>query len=225
MNQYLFDLSDPQVSEIIETIGRERLTKYFASTRSDKEALHLYQINGRLAKHIHDMIGGFEIALRNRISESIIKHHGREDWYKCRSFLMQLNKERRQNILEVRKRLKYESRKENTGRIIAGLTLHFWVSMHESKYRDNVWTPHLHKIWPKGENLKKVHKDLLKTRDLRNRIAHHEPIFRDEWHDRADRIWTRFEQIAPVKAAWYKSRLKTKIDELKDECRIIIHQE
>jgi len=107
--------------------------------------------------------------------------------------------------------LKIDQRQERSGRVVAGLTFHFWVSLHENKYRDSIWTPHLHKVWPKGENLKRVHKDLLKIRDLRNRIAHHEPIFNDKWQSRAVVIRQRFLQLSPEKATWYDERFQASI--------------
>ncbi|MBB4955679.1 hypothetical protein H4S14_003766 [Agrobacterium vitis] len=175
--------------------------------------MELYECNAQLSKHIYDLIGGFEVALRNRISSAIIEQYQREDWYRSRKFLMVLARERRANIAEVRKRLKIDQRQERSGRIVAGLTFHFWASLHENKYRDHIWTPYLHRIWPKGENLKKVHKDLLKIRDLRNRIAHHEPIFNEKWHNRVLVIRQRFSQLSPEKAGWYDERLRESISD------------
>lgn len=216
LNQYSSGLSDTEVATIIETIGRERLTYYLAQTASDREALSLYQVNGELSKHVHEVIGGFEIALRNLVAKSLASHLKRDDWYRCRAFMMKLSLDRRANVREVRYRLKTASRPERPGRVVAGLTFHFWVSMHEKKYRDLIWTPHLHKIWPTGENLKSVHRDLIKVRDLRNRIAHHEPIVADGWHRRADIIWDRFRQITPESAAWYQRRLSGQIASLRN---------
>lgn len=59
----------------------------------------------------------------------------------------------------------------------------------------------LRRAWSAGENIKRVHKDLLKIRDLRNRIAHHEPIFAERWRKRADIVWLRLEQLSPEKHA------------------------
>jgi Abi-like protein len=210
-NQYLFKLTSQETAAILASISRERLTTYLSVCSGERDALTLYECNAQLSKHIYDLVGGFEVALRNRVSSSIIDHYQREDWYRSRIFLMLLAKERRQNIAEVRKRLKIDKRQERSGRVVAGLTFHFWVSLHENKYRDSIWTPHLHRVWPKGENLKRVHKDLLKIRDLRNRIAHHEPIFKDQWHNRVSVICERFSQLSPEKAAWYDARLQASI--------------
>lgn len=219
-DQYLAGISDDDVERIIGIIGEERLTAYLDCTENRREALKLYALNARLSKHLLEVIGGLEIALRNAVSDSISDYYSRADWYRTRRFIRELAPERRQNLRETRKRLKAQNRKERPGRVVAGLTFHFWVAMHEKKYRDIIWTPHLHKIWPKGENLKRVHKDLSKIRDLRNRIAHFEPIFKDQWRGCVAVIWTRFDQIAPVKSAWYRQRLEVKIDELCRECGV-----
>lgn len=219
MDQYLNDLSENQVAEIVAALGQERLTAYRACTGTLREALHLYQINGRLAKHNHEVMGGFEIALRNRIAASIAHHYQRDDWYGCESFTRHLSPERLENLREIRARLKTQRKQEQPGRIISGLSFHFWVSLHENKYRDTLWTPHLYRVWPKGENLKRIHADLLMARDLRNRIAHHEPIFYAGWHDRIENIWQRFHQLSPTTATWYHQRLGAKIDVLRTACR------
>ena len=101
----------------------------------------------------------------------------RDDWYRARVFTQKLDVHRQKNIRDARKRLQDRGRKVDSGRIVSELTFQFWVALHERKYRDQFWIRFLRKIWPDGEDVRKLHKDLLKIRDLRNRIAHHEPVF------------------------------------------------
>lgn len=211
-SQYLAARTPDQIEAIIAGISRERLTTYIAATGSDVEALALYELNARLANCLHELIGGLEIELRNAVSRAIIEHFGRTDWYRARAFTSLLAPERRKNLREVRARLRSQNQAVRSGRVIAGLTFHFWVAMHENKYRDVLWTPFLRKLWPDGENIKKVHKDLLKIRDLRNRIAHHEPIFTARWRSRTGIIWTRLEQLSPEHHAWHADRVKPILD-------------
>ena len=220
-DQYIDDLSEADMENIYASIGEDRLSTFFRHTQTRREALDLYALNAGISKHVFELIGGFEIALRNAVSASIAEHHQRNDWYRARCFTQVLTGDRRANIREVRKRLAIRNRSERTGRIVAGLTFHFWVAMHEKKYRDTIWTPHLNKIWPKGENLKRVHKDLLKIRDLRNRIAHFEPVFDTIWLNRVDDIWARFDQVAPDKSAWYRHRMGDRIATSRQELSLI----
>lgn len=211
-DQYSIGIDVNNIDQLIETIGRERLTAYTDQTECYREALKLYALNARLSKHIFEAVGGFEVSLRNAISSTISSYYERDDWYRSKRFLSPAMVERRRNIHEVRKRLINDRREVRTGRIVAGLSFHFWVALHEKKHRDTIWTPYLHKIWPKGESIKDVHKDLLKIRDLRNRIAHFEPIFHEKWKNRVNLIWNRFDHISPEKSKWYKDRLEEKIN-------------
>ncbi len=213
-SQYLGDLSPDAVTSIVNAISRERLAAYISATQSDVEALALYEQNARLSNCLHELIGGLEVVLRNAVSGAIIDHFGREDWYRARAFTSLLALERRQNIREVRQRLKTQNQEERSGRVISGLTFHFWVAMHENKYRDVFWTPFLHRVWPAGENIKNVHKNLLKMRDLRNRIAHHEPIFAERWRQRSDIVWLRLKQLSPEKHNWFSNRVKPALDSI-----------
>lgn len=223
LNQYLSSLWDGEVDVIVRTIGPERFATYQATAGGNpRQALHLYELNARLSAHMHEVLGGLEVALRNAVSHSIAGHYQRADWFRCRDFLMKLSMERRTNIREVRRRIRSDGHREQPGRVIAGLTFHFWVALHENKYRDTVWTPHLHRIWPKGTNIKEVHKDLLKIRDLRNRIAHHEPVFAMRWSGRMELVWTRFDQIAPEKASWYRERCDSQIANLISTCALLM---
>jgi len=73
-NQYLFKQTPQEISTIIASIGRERLTTYLSVCGSERDALALYECNAHLSKHIYDLLGGFEVVLRNRVSSSIIDH-------------------------------------------------------------------------------------------------------------------------------------------------------
>lgn len=146
MHQYRIDISASETKAVVAAIGEDRLSTYRRHAPNDRSALDLYFLNTELSKHAYGLISGFEIALRNAVARSTSKHHAREDWYRARSFTRLLAPERRANIREVRRRLVTAGQEVRTGRIIAGLTFHFWVAMHENKYRDTIWTPHLHKI-------------------------------------------------------------------------------
>lgn len=168
----------------------------------------------QIAVCLHEVIGGLEVVLRNTVSEAIKDHFKRKDWYRARTFTSLLKPERRRNLYEVRKRLTERRQPVTSGRIVAGLTFHFWVEMHESKYRNTIWTPFLRTIWPDNTDIGHVHKDLLKIRDLRNRIAYHEPIFANPWRCRSDIIWLRLNQLSPSHHAWFEDRVRRTLDTL-----------
>ena len=195
--QYLESLDCNGIKELICGINVSRLVAYRETTASDVDALSLYQLNARLAGLMLETVGGFEIVLRNATAASIIDHFQRDDWYRARVFTQKLDVHRRKNIRDARKRLQDRCRKVDSGRIVSELTFHFWVALHERKYREQFWIRFLRKIWPDGEDVRKLHKDLLKIRDLGNRIAHHEPVFVPRWRTCSALVLRRLEQLSP----------------------------
>lgn len=87
----------------------------------------------------------------------------------------------------------YSSRKDlqnarrsapTTGKLIPELKFIFWQKMFTSRYDDHLWDHHLQRILPNMDVIKTIverrgliYNDLEQLRKLRNRIAHHEPIF------------------------------------------------
>jgi hypothetical protein len=71
-----------------------------------------------------------------------------------------------------------------TGKVIADLKFVFWEKMLTNRYDQRIWNGQLLKVFPNLNpsdpiNISriKIYSDLEKIRKLRNRIAHHEPIF------------------------------------------------
>ena len=70
------------------------------------------------------------------------------------------------------------------GKIIPELRFMFWVSMLTSRHDNRLWVPSIKRIfpnlppqWPPTGSRKLLHDQVEASRILRNRIAHHEPIF------------------------------------------------
>ncbi len=73
---------------------------------------------------------------------------------------------------------------QTTGKVIPELKFVFWQKMFTGRYDTRIWDSHLRRVMPNLEQAKPVadlrlsiYGELEKVRLLRNRIAHHEPIF------------------------------------------------
>ncbi|RMM57169.1 hypothetical protein ALQ76_05313 [Pseudomonas syringae pv. atrofaciens] len=71
-----------------------------------------------------------------------------------------------------------------TGAVIAELKFVFWEKMFTKRFEGRIWAPYLYRFFPNLEKCftvsahrAKIAADLEQIRLLRNRIAHHEPIF------------------------------------------------
>ncbi len=102
-------------------------------------------------------------------------------------------------------------RQLDSDRIVAKLTFNVRVALHERKHREVFWIPFLWTVWPAGEDVRELHKDLLRIRDLRNRIAHHEPVFASGWRESSDLVLHRLEQLSPHHHAWLSDRARMEL--------------
>ena len=210
--QCLKSLDHENLGKIIDGTNCKRLSIYKKSVKSNTDALLLYQLNARLSGLMLEVAGGFEIVLRNAVAKSIRGHFQREDWYSDSRSKDRLDRRRKGDIKNACDELTQAGKDQNSDRIIAELTFHFWVALHEGKHRHRFWVPFLREIWPKGQDLKKLHKDLSKIRNLRNRIAHHEPIFASRWTASAKPVLKRLEQLSPEHRAWLDCRVGPELE-------------
>ncbi|MDR2206181.1 MAG: Abi family protein [Flavobacteriaceae bacterium] len=157
----------------------KRLEKYFERYSNDTEnAITHYRCNIELSEAFYPCISTFEIAFRNAVSRELSVLFGREDWYSTFAAtpgLMNLNKYISQANKQIAGRKEYAS----PPKIIAELTLGFWVSLFNVEYERILWKD-LRRVFPnvpKQERQRKnVAPPLNHFRIFRNRVFHHEPI-------------------------------------------------
>lgn len=74
-------------------------------------------------------------------------------------------------------------RQTSPGKVIAELKFAFWQSMFTARHNVHLWDPHILNLFPNASGMtarqlrQRIYDDLEVIRQLRNRIAHHEPIF------------------------------------------------
>jgi len=154
------------------------MEKYFNRHADTDKAIMHYQYNIELSEAFYPCIHVFEVLLRNSISRELTKLFGREDWYvQFASIpgLTDLNK----YIMQANKQIAGRQEYSSPPKIIAELTLGFWVSLFNVEYERILWKD-LRKVFPnmpkKERQRKKVAPPLNRFRTFRNRIFHHEPI-------------------------------------------------
>lgn len=62
------------------------------------------------------------------------------------------------------------------GHVVAELTFGFWRYFTKSAHEKRLWVPYLHHAFVPGTDRKAVDQRVTKLNDLRNRVAHHEPL-------------------------------------------------
>ena len=177
-------------------IGSPRLSTYTAVTKDLSDALALYEINRRMSVALFIPQGDFEIILRNKTASALQTLYGRKDWFRCRALTSLLLERTRHKIKETRDRFKEKyGHPASPNDVTANITFGFWTALHNTRYRDSLWTPTLHLNWEVGTNLKAVNKGLNRINELRNRVAHYEPVFAEKWAKNHDLLTQHLELI------------------------------
>lgn len=92
----------------------------------------------------------------------------------------------RGHVNRARERVEKAGRSLSHGRIVAELSFGFWWSLLADEYNRTLWEPALCAAFAGPVRRRRLHSELDHLRVLRNRIAHHEPVYlRDLFADYA----------------------------------------
>jgi hypothetical protein len=155
-----------------------RMKKYFSRNADTRKAITHYQCNIELSESFYPCISILEVMLRNSISRELTILFKREDWYvqfASTPGLTGLNK----YIMQANKQIADRKEYISPSKIIAELTLGFWVTLFNVEYERVLWKD-LRRVFPympkKEKQRKKIAPPLNRFRTIRNRIFHHEPV-------------------------------------------------
>ena len=189
--------------DLERAISPARASRYLKSTidaatghPDPTAAVALYEHNVDLSASVWSTIGDIEVVLRNVVADAITDHHRavRDDathrWYDeppwfttGRWFTDETTKSIKQAMKRVKDPGPGEERRPGEGRVVAELTLGFWRYLLIARYEHSLWNPAIRARFPALSHLsgsasrKAVHGRVEKLNYLRNRVAHHEPIY------------------------------------------------
>lgn len=208
MSSTFFD-TEESVREFVESISADRLTKYLEQTGDDQtKALQTYTWNTVISAAFYGPLQGLEVALRNALHRELSRRFG-PGWFDSEE--AGLDEGAQEEIEKARQRLRRRRRSTEASDIVATLMFGFWVSLlgkgrGEAKYHQTLWPRALRMAFPDAPDGKLQRKQAYKTlnylNNFRNRIAHHEPIFRRDLARDHKRILEVAGWISPVTAAW-----------------------
>lgn len=175
------------INAIEDKIAPSRLNSYrqYFSCQNDAEALGVYLWNKALAAAYLPLLQAIEVTLRNSIhSAAKVSFSGNSEWFLMRSFPEAKKEAQRyyQNFLGAP-----IIPRPNSDTVVSQLTFGFWVNTLNSNFDDPV---HNKKLWPRlipvaFPNARGIHatRKALQQRfkfikDFRNRVGHHEPLWK-----------------------------------------------
>lgn len=215
-----FSYTGEILGELETTLSPERLGTYLIATKGDREkAVRLYTWNIAVSAAFYGPLQGLEVTLRNVMHTQLATQYGLA-WYDNRA--AGLDRGGLERVASAKARLRGDRYVVDTPRIVASLSFGFWVSLlgpggriedarRKANYEMTLWRPALRRAFPYRSPLtrKQVHGPLISLRALRNRIAHHEPIFARNLTEDHQRILDVTGWMSPGTRSWiaYHSRV------------------
>ena len=146
----------------------------------------MYLWNLRVSAAFWEPICVLEIAVRNALHDQLVDGRRRADWWRDPHLSLCLRE--RSAIRAALAALAARGNDDpSSDQVVAATSFGLWVGLTgEGNVRDQVlryettlWQPRLVRAFPHaaGRRRKYIHAELDKIRILRNRIAHHEPIY------------------------------------------------
>lgn len=155
------------------------MERYFALYPHDEQgAIAHYQCNLQLSEAMYVILSVFEVTLRNAVCRELKQLFGREDWYAVFPNIPGLSTLNRY-ITQASKQISGRHEQITPSKIVAELTLGFWVSLFNSEYERILWKDlrRAFPFMPKARRQRKyVSAPLNRFRTFRNRVFHNESI-------------------------------------------------
>lgn len=203
------------LEEIEGTLSTPRLSKYLRVTQGRRQAaLRLYVLNTRVGAALFADLHYVEIALRNRFDAQLATRYGPQ-WFDDPAFRSLINSGTEKLIGKARANAaKFWPREIllPPGKVIAELTFGFWQALTERRLEHTLWVPYLHKAFLPRKAPKRVdfNHRLETLRLLRNRVAHHEPVFHLDLKQASTLVFDVARSLCPATATLVETTSSTR---------------
>lgn len=194
--------SSENYPNVKNALSHPRLATYEKFTKDAEQALSLYQWNLQISSALFECLAVCEVVIRNAVANATQAEHG-ADWAFNVRFVRSMQQNRRNELLNARQ--------ETTEQTICELPFVFWQGFFTARFDDEIWKKHWAVALPNAKHADlatmrtEVFDNLEKIRKLRNRIAHHEPIFNRNLQGDYKRIIKIIGYCSQDTAEWVKS--------------------
>lgn len=218
---YTFSCTGEVLDELETALSHDRLSTYLDAVGGDREsAIRFHAWNTAVSAAFYGPLQGLEVALRNALHRQLTERYG-PAWYDHPR--AGLDRGAMGRIADAESKLARDGHGDEAPRIVATLSFGFWVSLlgpggrteagRKANYEMTLWRPALRGAFAHRARLtrRQAHHPLNVLRILRNRVAHHEPIFARDltadherildvagWISPAVRTWIEHHSLAPA---------------------------
>lgn len=174
-------------------LSQPRFGTYLAAKNGVYEdAMDLYEWNAKASNALFFPMHVCEVSIRNAASEAIGAVFG-PNWPYSTAFQTMLPSKGGFTFNPRRELVKVAAKyPASPGKVVADLKFVFWESVFTNRFDTQIWHRNINNVLPfasaaipnstPGVVRKEVNDALVTVRKIRNRIAHHEPIFSKNLH-------------------------------------------
>ena len=166
------------VDAIISSLSSAKLNPYNGlGFKSDWELVQGYFLLLDVSSHFIAPLQLLEVALRNKMHTALWALSARQDWYNT----IPISAESRRQVTDA---LRSAGPSATADDIVSRLMMGFWVYLLDAPYRqtgpNNLWQKCKDDVFPgaKNESIPLIFDELKALNKLRNRLFHHEPIWK-----------------------------------------------
>ena len=166
---------------LLSTLSSARMSSYLQASENDlSSALDLYVWNSKASAALLEVLGVVEVVVRNAWHMSLeamsLNKCGVTRWFENESG--HLNRHSMRDIEEAKDRLIKRNKNLSSNQIVSELNFGFWRFLFAKQYRTTLWPLAGKYAFPNLEpsQIPELSHAMGQLHNLRNRIAHHEPI-------------------------------------------------
>ena len=177
---------------LLSALSEPRLEAYRLHADEPLEAaIGRYMWNIALCRSFYPALHLLEVTLRNNLHRVVTAHYGTTEWYDLTPSVLTLHEQ--EAITKAKAELGKQEKDEEPDRVVAELSFGFWTSLLGRNYEQKLWPKLLSFTFPHMPRRERTRANVAdrfhQMRILRNRISHHEPIYKQknltELHDAA----------------------------------------
>lgn len=201
-----------------------RLQRYLDAAGQDRgRALALYDWNARVSAAVLMDLAHLEVALRNAYDRALTyaTPAGHRHWtFAADIVFAPLHRTKRAKgrarwIIDVNRQSReiVETAVRNAGgpsappgKVIANLNFGFWRYLSSKAHEKSLWVPYLHTAFPLRTNRGEVDARIGRLHELRNRVAHHEPLLDTNILARLDDLLWIADRLDPALGRYMAAR-------------------
>ncbi|APG47802.1 hypothetical protein [Phaeobacter porticola] len=201
-----------ELHHLPNVLSAPRFATYLQEKANDRRAaLDLYHWNLQVSAAFMVPLHVMEVSLRNGVSAGIEGVHGGM-WPWTNGFIISLTNPSPPSYSPKKDLNRCAHAEPTTGKVIAELKLAFWEKMLTKRHHGRIWQHLFFTSFPDAprgggasQRRSELRSDVEEVRKLRNRIAHHEPVFSRNLHEDLERIMRCIEWRNSTSRNWVAS--------------------